>query len=38
MAANAPERWLHVVMEVVALEAEDEARTLGDTLPVGLKL
>jgi hypothetical protein len=37
-AADAPERWLHVVTEVVALEAEDEARALGDTLPVGLKL
>src|SRR5688572_24100609 len=37
-AAKAPERWLRVVSEIVALEAEDEARALGDTLPIGLKL
>jgi molecular chaperone DnaK (HSP70) len=37
-AAQAPERWLRMVTEVVALEAEDEARALGDTLPIGLKL
>jgi hypothetical protein len=37
-SAKAPERWLHVVTKVVALEAEDEARALGDTLPLGLKL
>jgi molecular chaperone DnaK (HSP70) len=36
--AKAPERWLRMVGEVVALEAEDEARALGDTLPIGLKL
>ena len=35
--AKAPDRWLHVVTEIVALEAEDEARALGDTLPLGLK-
>jgi len=35
-AAKAPDRWLQVVNEVVALEAEDEARALGDTLPAGL--
>jgi hypothetical protein len=37
-AAKAPDRWVHVVTEVVALEAEDEARALGDTLPIGLKV
>jgi molecular chaperone DnaK (HSP70) len=37
-AAKAPERWLQVVTEIVQLEAEDEARALGDTLPIGLKL
>lgn len=37
-AAKAPDRWLQLVTEVVALEAEDEARALGDTLPVGLKV
>lgn len=36
--AKAPERWLQLVTEAVALEAEDEARALGDTLPVGLKV
>ncbi len=35
-AAKAPERWLQLVSEVVALQAEDEARVLGDTLPLGL--
>lgn len=34
--ARAPESWLTLVNEVVALEAADEARALGDTLPVGL--
>jgi hypothetical protein len=37
-AAKAPERWLRMVTEVVALEADDQARALGDTLPMGLKL
>jgi molecular chaperone DnaK (HSP70) len=36
--AKAPERWLQLVREVVALEAEDEARALGDTLPLGLRV
>lgn len=36
-AAKAPDRWAQLVNEVVALEAEDEARALGDTLPLGLK-
>ncbi len=38
VAAKAPERWLRLVEEVVALEAADAARALGDTLPLGLKL
>ncbi|HVU33870.1 MAG TPA: Hsp70 family protein [Opitutaceae bacterium] len=37
-SAKAPDRWLQVVTDVVALEAEDEARALGDTLPIGLKV
>lgn len=37
-AANAPARWLRLVSEVVALEADDQARALGDTLPLGLRL
>jgi hypothetical protein len=36
--AKAPERWLKVVAEIVPLESEDQARALGDTLPIGLKL
>lgn len=36
--AGAPERWLQMVSQVVVLEAADEARALGDTLPLGLKL
>jgi hypothetical protein len=36
--AKAPDRWLQVVTDVVELQAEDEARALGDTLPIGLKL
>jgi hypothetical protein len=36
--AKAPERWQQMVTELVALEAEDQARALGDTLPIGLKL
>jgi molecular chaperone DnaK (HSP70) len=36
--AKAPDRWLQLVQEVVVLEADDEARALGDTLPIGLKL
>jgi hypothetical protein len=36
--AKAPERWVKLVTDVVQLEAEDEARALGDTLPIGLKL
>jgi hypothetical protein len=37
-AAKAPERWLRLVTEVVSLEADDQARALGDTLPMGLRL
>jgi hypothetical protein len=36
--ADAPEAWRQLVTEVVALSAADEARALGDTLPVGLSL
>lgn len=36
--ARAPERWLDLVSQVVALDAQDEARALGDTLPAGLQL
>lgn len=36
-AAGAPERWREMVSSVVALEADEEARALGDTLPIGLK-
>ncbi len=37
-AAKAPEAWIRMVTEVVRLEAADEARALGDTLPAGLTL
>jgi hypothetical protein len=37
-AAKVPERWRSMVNEVLTLEAQDEARALGDTLPGGLKL
>lgn len=37
-AARAPERWIRMVREIVALEAADEARAWGDTLPIGLSL
>ncbi|QDE70281.1 Hsp70 family protein [Myxococcus xanthus] len=38
LAAKASETWVRMVREVVALEAADEARALGDTLPAGLRL
>ncbi|HZI12016.1 MAG TPA: molecular chaperone DnaK, partial [Myxococcus sp.] len=38
VAAKAHEAWVRMVREVVALEAADEARALGDTLPAGLRL
>ena len=37
-AAKAPERWLQLVKAPHALEAQDEARALGDSLPAGLRL
>ncbi len=37
-AADASPSWQRMVTEVVALEAADKARALGDTLPVGLLL
>ncbi len=37
-AINAPESWTQMVAQVVQLSAADEARALGDTLPVGLSL
>jgi molecular chaperone DnaK (HSP70) len=37
LAAASPS-WIRMVTEVVRLEASDEARALGDTLPVGLRL
>ena len=37
-ATHAPESWVQMVTEVVTLKADDEARSLGDTLPVGLQL
>ena len=37
-AARAPESWLRMIIEVVALDVADEARALGDTLPAGLQL
>jgi len=35
-AAGAPESWSRMVREMVVLEAADNARALGDWLPVGL--
>ncbi len=35
---DAPERWRRMLVEVSDLEAADEVRALGDTLPVGLRL
>jgi hypothetical protein len=37
-AAKAPHTWTRMVQEVVALDAADEARALGDTLPAGLRM
>lgn len=36
--ANAPDTWQRLVTEVTSLDLADEARALGDTLPVGLSL
>jgi hypothetical protein len=35
---SASSAWLRLVSEVTVLEAADEARALGDTLPIGLRL
>jgi hypothetical protein len=37
-AAGASPSWQRMVTEVVAMEAADKARALGDTMPVGLQL
>jgi hypothetical protein len=37
-AAKAPASWVRMVEEVVQLEAADEKRIFGDSLPPGLKL
>jgi len=37
-AAQAPASWLQMLTEVAALAAADEARALGDTLPIGLRI
>jgi molecular chaperone DnaK (HSP70) len=36
--AQSPPAWIRMVTELVHLEATDEARALGDTLPAGLRL
>jgi len=35
-AAKAPHSWERLITELVAMDATDQARVLGDTLPVGL--
>lgn len=37
-SSGAPERWIKLVEEVVAMQAEDQQRSLGDSLPSGLVL
>jgi len=37
-SAGAPEAWLRMLTEIAVLETVDEARALGDTLPIGLRL
>jgi hypothetical protein len=37
-AASAPSTWRNMVSEVIDLDAEDKARAMGDTLPVGLSI
>jgi molecular chaperone DnaK (HSP70) len=37
-SAGAPETWLRMLTEIAVLETADEARALGDTLPIGLRL
>ena len=38
LAAGAPARWLELVQQVVAMAADDQKRSLGDSLPPGLVL
>jgi len=37
-AAKAPEEWVRMLTDLVQLNAADETRALGDTLPIGLRL
>jgi hypothetical protein len=37
-ACGAPQRWLAMVEQVVHMDAEDQRRSLGDSLPPGLTL
>ncbi|MBQ0132822.1 MAG: hypothetical protein KBT18_11820, partial [Comamonas sp.] len=37
-AAGAPQRWIELVESVVQMQAEDQKRSLGDSLPPGLVL
>ena len=37
-ASGAPQRWVAMVEQVVQMEAEDQKRSLGDSLPPGLVL
>ncbi|HTU01359.1 MAG TPA: hypothetical protein VMG58_06065, partial [Candidatus Sulfotelmatobacter sp.] len=37
-AAQAPLSWRRLLSEVATMDSTDEARALGDTLPVGLRL
>ncbi len=37
-AAGAPQRWLELVERVVQMDAQDQQRSLGDSLPPGLVL
>jgi hypothetical protein len=36
--SGAPQRWLDMVEQVVQMDAEDQKRSLGDSLPPGLVL
>lgn len=37
-SSGAPERWIAMVSQVVEMDAEDQQRSLGDSLPPGLAL
>jgi len=37
-AADAYEAWIQIVSQVTELKSSDEARVLGDSLPIGLQL